>query len=317
MYYHDDEMRKTSTVSTLLLAFAIAVVAGSQFVNVGTANPYHHVWVSQGTVSPDSSTKPPEILVLSPEDGALLAETDISISIGVKVGESSTAVWRYLDKIYYEADWLPNQTSVYDYDLEPAVNQMEPQRLTEFSGAIRLKGVPDGNHTITIYALEQGRYQTGQGPLGSGLNVISYTYYYVSFDIIGAKHLHFIVDTVPPVVTILELENKTFTESDVSLNFTTNEPSSVVSYVLDGQESVKVNGNTTLASLSEGQHNVTVYAWDIAGNVGSSKTVTFTVAGPASFPTVPAVAVSTISISGLLAGLLLIHRKTRKEAQQT
>lgn len=306
-------MRKTAAAITLASALLIMAAAGSQLVNLGMANPYHHIWVEQGTVSPDSNTKPPEISILSPERGALLAATDISIAINVKVGESSTAVWRFLDEIYYEADWLPNQTSVYDYDLEPAVNQMEPQRLTEFSEAISLRGVPDGNHSITIYAVEKGRYQTGQGPIGSGLNTISYTYYYVNFHITGVKHLRFMVDTAPPVVSILELENRTFVESEVSLNFTLSEPASAISYVLDGQESVEVKGNITLPALSEGLHNVTVYAWDAAGNIGSSKTVTFSVAVPEPFPTVPVAAASVVAVVVACGGLLVYFGKHKRQ----
>jgi len=49
---------------------------------------------------------------------------------------------------------------------------------------------------------------------------------------------------------------------------------------LDGQENVTIAGNTTLVGLSSGVHNVTVYACDDAGNVGSLETLTFTVAKP-------------------------------------
>jgi len=53
------------------------------------------------------------------------------------------------------------------------------------------------------------------------------------------------------------------------LNYTVNEPVSKIFFVLDGQWNVTIAGNTTLAGLSNGVHNVTVYAWDDVGNVGS------------------------------------------------
>jgi hypothetical protein len=67
---------------------------------------------------------------------------------------------------------------------------------------------------------------------------------------------------------------------NISLNFTVNETVTQISYVLDGKENVTVASNTILTNLPYGEHNVTVYATDIAGNVGSSETVIFTVAKP-------------------------------------
>ena len=67
-----------------------------------------------------------------------------------------------------------------------------------------------------------------------------------------------------------------------------------------------------MPKLPSGEHNVTVYAWDAAGNVGASETVTFTVAEPDIFPTVPVTAVFTASISALAAGFFLYHRKRPK-----
>jgi hypothetical protein len=80
---------------------------------------------------------------------------------------------------------------------------------------------------------------------------------------------------------------------DVPLNFTVSESASKLSYVLDGQDDVPIEGNTTLTGLSAGVHNVTVYAWDAAGNVGASETITFTVE---TFPSAPVVA-SVVSVA--------------------
>jgi hypothetical protein len=72
-----------------------------------------------------------------------------------------------------------------------------------------------------------------------------------------------------------------------------------------------VAGNTTLADLSMGEHNVTVYAWDTAGNMGASETVTFTVAVPAPFPTVPVAAASVAVVAAVIAGLLVYFKKRK------
>jgi len=59
------------------------------------------------------------------------------------------------------------------------------------------------------------------------------------------------------------------------LAFTVNEPMSSASYCLDGQRNITINGNTTLPNLSAGQHNVTVYTYDLAGNIEKSESTFF------------------------------------------
>jgi hypothetical protein len=132
-----------------------------------------------------------------------------------------------------------------------------------------------------------------------------------SFDIGGSFSVGFTVDTTPPSVSVSSLENNTEYASDVALNFTVNEAVTQITYSLDGQENVTINGNTTLPQLSYGAHNVTVYTTDAAGNTGTSETITFTVAKPELFPTVlVAIAVATIVVVG--AGLLIYFKKRKR-----
>ena len=83
------------------------------------------------------------------------------------------------------------------------------------------------------------------------------------------------IDVTPPVISILSPKNKTYTSGDVSLKFTVNEPTSWITYSLDGQDTVTITGNITLPTLSGGAHTITIYAQDTAGNVGVSETVQF------------------------------------------
>jgi N-acetylneuraminic acid mutarotase len=82
----------------------------------------------------------------------------------------------------------------------------------------------------------------------------------------------------PPCISVLSPESKVYNESSVALTFRVNEPVSLMSYSLDGQDNVTVSGNATLSGLSIGLHNVTVYANDTAGNMGVSETIKFTIA---------------------------------------
>ena len=131
------------------------------------------------------------------------------------------------------------------------------------------------------------------------------------YEVFGSATVQFAIDTTPPVISALSVQNKTYSTSDVPLNVTVNEPVSQIIYSLDGQENVTVAGNTTMAGLSVGVHNVTVYAWDTAGNVGASETIAFTVTP---FPTVPVAAASVASIAVVIAGLLVYFKKRKKES---
>jgi len=68
-----------------------------------------------------------------------------------------------------------------------------------------------------------------------------------------------------------------------------------------------------LASLSVGVHNVTVYVWDAAGNVGASETITFNIAEPEpeSFPVAPFVVASAPSITVVSVALLVYFKKLK------
>jgi hypothetical protein len=77
---------------------------------------------------------------------------------------------------------------------------------------------------------------------------------------------------------------------------------------LDGQEKENIAGNTTLTNLPYGEHNVTVYAIDMAGNIGTSETIYFSVEGP--FPTTMVIALAG-SVAVLGAGLAVYFKRRR------
>ena len=81
--------------------------------------------------------------------------------------------------------------------------------------------------------------------------------------------------TVPPKVQITSPENKTYCE--VSLAFTVNRGTEWMGYSLDNQANVTIKAESKLSGLSQGAHNITIYANDSLGNMGSSNTVFFSV----------------------------------------
>ncbi len=87
-----------------------------------------------------------------------------------------------------------------------------------------------------------------------------------------------LVSSQAPTVSILSPDSKTYDANSVALTVKVNSQSTTLSYVLDGKPEVIMTGNFTLNDLVSGAHNITVYARNSAGIVGTSQTISFTVA---------------------------------------
>ena len=118
-------------------------------------------------------------------------------------------------------------------------------------------------------------------------------------------------DSIAPRITVTSPENKTYNANSVLLNFTISEPVAQMLYSLDRNENATLGGNITLAGLSNGLHDVVVYAEDASGNTGVSEIVSFTIAVPEPFPTTLAIssAIAVVTVIGL--GLLVYLKKRR------
>jgi hypothetical protein len=114
--------------------------------------------------------------------------------------------------------------------------------------------------------------------------------------------------TTPPKISVLSPLSQQYNESSVSLVFTVDKPVNWTGYSLDGKENITVTGNTTLTGLSNGSHNVTVYAKDLV-DAEASDTVWFNVAEL--FPVVPVAAVSVAVVAVVGAGLLIYFKKRK------
>jgi hypothetical protein len=119
------------------------------------------------------------------------------------------------------------------------------------------------------------------------------------------------VESTPPRLSVLSPLNQRYNDSSVSLIYSANKPVNWTTFSLDGKENVTLSGNTTLTGLTNGFHNITVYAQDTFGNIGASQNISFTVAKPEpeSFPIVPVAAVSIVAVALVVAGLLVYHKK--------
>lgn len=174
------------------------------------------------------------------------------------------------------------------------------------TGLVTLPELSEGSHSLTVNLL------TSQNN-----NHIKPSYsdkVYFSID----------VDVTPPNVSVLSPINKTYivsniTEAQIPLDFVINETVKQLSYNLDGQNETVIGGNTTLTGLSFGTYCLTVKAVDLAGNIGYSDIVNFTVAEeveiqrePESFPTTLVLTASGTSVAFAVvvcAGLLIYFKK--------
>ncbi len=125
--------------------------------------------------------------------------------------------------------------------------------------------------------------------------------------------------TTPPKISVLSPLNQTYNETSIPSVFTVDKPVNWTGYSFDGEPNVTVTSsslltNVTIANVTNGVHNVTVYANDTYGNMGASETVTFTVAVPEPFPTVPVAAASVAVVAAVITGLLLYFKKRKKES---
>jgi len=118
---------------------------------------------------------------------------------------------------------------------------------------------------------------------------------------------YFSVDTKPPTISVLSPENKTYRELDVHSTIIIDEPVSWLGYSLDGQETITIAGNITLAVLPEGSHCINFYATDVVGNTGNSETVFFNIAP---FPILLILSLSLIIII-IIMGVYLVATRNK------
>jgi hypothetical protein len=126
------------------------------------------------------------------------------------------------------------------------------------------------------------------------------------------KQVTFTVDSKPPQVTINLPANKSYSQASIPLNFTISENATSITYSFDGQQNRTYNQNATISGLLAGNHNLTAYAWDTAGNVGASETTYFVVASPKSFPTTT-VSATVVGAVAVAAGLLVYQKKRKRQ----
>lgn len=271
-------MKRKTLALTVILAFLVSAVAGTQFVKLGKADPIPALYT--------------ELTIENPQNTTYNVNT---ITLNFSVESLSFFQWRHFS---YSLDGKELKLIA---NLTVASEEFIPINPGIYSELIRgncvLSNLSEGLHNVTVYLIRDA----------STADI----HYGEADPLANAK---FKIDTTPPNVSILSLENKTYYSPDIEIDFTVTESTSQVTYSLDGKENVTLAENTLLTGLANGDHNVTVYAVDEAGNT-ASQTIYFTIAEP--FPTIPALVISVIAAVVMGAGVLLLYRKRRREGART
>ena len=166
------------------------------------------------------------------------------------------------------------------------------------AGSVALPELPEGSHKLTVYANYERTSTNHNYP---ALILDSSTVYFT------------VNDGHPPIISSISIQNKTYNQNSLLLNFTTDEPTSWTGYCLDGKTNITFAGNTTLSWLPDGSHSVVIYANDTAGNLGAFETVIFTVDTPEPFPTT---LIATIITSVVIIGaVMLVYFRKRNHAK--
>jgi hypothetical protein len=281
-------IRKAFLAVAFITGLLFSAVAGTQLANLAAADP----------LIEERYESPPIVSIHSPANGAYIN----SVPLNFTVTKSGDWLSSPISFSYEPGSGLSQKLVSVSFHIDgkfygsvvPNSNLSSP-----FNYSLYLTNLTDGSHTLVVRADSTGVVR----------NWISSTVYSVPIDSVFAT-VHFTLDSTPPNVSFLSAE-KAYTTSEFPLNFTVNEAVCKISYVLDGQENVTVAGNTTLANLPYGEHNVTVYATDNVGNIGS-ETIIFTIAEPEPEPFPIELAITASGASVVVVGLaLLVYLKKR------
>ncbi|MEK6910027.1 MAG: S8 family serine peptidase, partial [Candidatus Aenigmatarchaeota archaeon] len=122
-----------------------------------------------------------------------------------------------------------------------------------------IPNLAEGPHNVTFYANDSNRF--------------------------SANTTFFTVDLTRPLILVQIPENGTYNDTSANLNFTLSEVGNWCGYSLDNSANATLTGcfNSTLTSLTEGLHNITIYANDTVGNMNKSDARLFTVSLPLTF----------------------------------
>ena len=312
-------MKRTMLALAIVFLFCTSLVLEVQLVNLVKANPLYLTWYPTEPV-----TTPPIVVIQSPIQNQTVNSTATVLNFTITKPDA----W-FTSSMF---DYDPNKIMAigklvsYHYVLDRVVSQEvslednfglrafmdyrdKPAASTSYSVNLTLA---EGKHNITVtvncaslFYRDPEKYL--DSPEGFGEKNVSFS---------GFSQTVFFDMSLPPNIT-LSVENAPFYSSGVLLDLVVNKPISRIMYSLDSQDNVTLAGNTTHAALTDlpaGKHMITVYAWDVNGNLGVSENVTFS--SPEPFPFLIFVAVTAVLVMVIAAVGIAVFRRHRKVSSE-
>ncbi len=283
-------MPKRGYVSIALIIFTLLMV-----LEIQSINPVRSQYI-ETEISPPKGINA-YVEIYSPENYTFTSVNHILLNVTAGIGQSNVSYDRLSFSVAYQTDWRTNATILYSENF-PYHYKNSASSIVTFSN------LTEGNHTLVCYVNIFGQMTTpAVYPIAGLVQRFTFT---------NSSLVSFVVDTVAPLITNVSLANQTFVSSNVTSSFKVSEPVVKLSYSLDNQGNVSFNGGQlNFIDLSNGRHNVTIFAVDSAGNIGKSELLQFYVKLPAPFPTPVIIAiVVTIVMVGSIVLLYKRHRKT-------
>ena len=282
-------MKKKRRLTPIVIsALLFSAVAGTQFFNFSVANPYEAY----------TYTASPIISIHSPLDNETFCSNNVPLNFTITKPDEWLISWSTIGDPQVFKNKLVHLDIIVDGKGYRSI-EVNSYLSSPFSYSENLTDLADGIHTLEIHTSCDGWDLEGHGLWER------YLPYETSSDLIN-----FAVETF----SLLSPENKTYNTSNIPLDFAAGESVSQIAFSLDGKDNVTVSGNTTIAGLPNGNHNVIVYAEDVFGNTGASGIVSFTVDVP--FPITMVIApIASMAVLGV--GLAVYFKNRKRDSGDT
>jgi len=297
-------VKKTALALTLVLGFVFSAVAGTEIVSLVSANP-----LPQPPMPETPDLNKPWIAIQLPENNKTHNVSAIPYSLTVKP-PSSWFNYYPVHGTIMSISYILDKNQGVTISGEIAYYEHGP---FNFKGT--LSDLSEGNHSLQVYVRSDSFYDPPNRPQPPYGQLPSEVYHLDTY----SDKINFVIDTTPPIIASLSVENRRYNSTEIPLNFEVNEPTSSIICCLDNTSNITIAGNTTLTGLSVGTHYLTVFVWDSVGNI-ASQTVDFVVVQemepePEHFPTTLVIVPSAIGVA-VFAGLLVYLKKRRREVAQ-
>ncbi len=258
---------KRAFAFSLILALLVSALAGALLVKSATANFI-------GLEAPH--IKSAKILVEKPLNSSICKASNVDVRFSFELSGSIPSPDG--QKHYIGGVYPPNIKSSIMCFLDGRLvwQRNELDSLGSFHFAFSLPELSPESHSLNFRSETSGDFFYGtysSDPLWGGW----------SWDRVNSLHsscaVFFTAEAPPPVIQILSVtQQQVFDGSDVPLSFSVSKPADWLGYSLDCHNNVTVSGNLTLGGLSQGSHNLVVYATYVYGQTGKSLVRYFIVA---------------------------------------